>query len=96
MAMGARQSRQGRFSSPDASWPIELGVETDSLDAIGRLTDPMAAEVMDHLRNARVSLQRLGTAQTSLTNGPAFPHFEEANRSIHSALIALDECRKAL
>lgn len=53
---------------------------------------PTAVEAMDHLRRARACLERLAVEEASPALGPDFPHFEDATRSIHGALLALDAC----
>ena len=53
---------------------------------------PTAVEAMDHLRSARACLERLALGETSPNLGADFPHLEDATRSIHGALMALDAC----
>jgi len=87
---------QIRFSSLGQSRPRGSMVRLPAEYGSGQTIDPATAEVVGHLIDARISLERLSTRQYSLTQGPAFPHFDEANRSIHSALIALGECAETL
>jgi len=53
---------------------------------------PTAVEAMDHLRSARACLERLARGVRSPDFGADFPHLEDATRSIHGALTALDAC----
>ena len=53
---------------------------------------PTAVEAMDHLRSARACLERLALGEASANLGADFPHLEDATRSIHGALMALDAC----
>ena len=61
---------------------------------IGRRTTahPTAAEAVDHLRRARACLERLALDGPSPDRVADFPHLEDATRSIHGALTALDAC----
>jgi hypothetical protein len=54
--------------------------------------EPMAVEAVEHLRSARLCLERFAVSEGSTTLGRDFPQVEEATRAIHTALIALREC----
>jgi hypothetical protein len=82
---------------PSIGWKrsMKRGAELRSQAGSANVISPMAAEVIDHLMKARVGLECLAIDQSGLSCGPAFPHFEEASRSVHSALIALEGCLEA-
>ncbi len=96
MSTDVQQGRNRHFTSPGVNRPLEAAVIRHSKVEWVRTIDPTAAEVMAHLRKARVGLERLAIDQSCLTHGSAFTHFEEASRSVHSALIELEECTEAL
>jgi hypothetical protein len=93
---GAKPRRRDGFSSIGWNWSVEPAAELPSQAGSASMMDPTAAEVTDHLMKARVGIECLAINQSRLTCGPAFPHFEEASRSIHSALIAIQECTRTL
>ena len=87
-----QRDRKSRSNLPSAHRTTGMVVERGARCDWDWDIAPTAADVVDHLRTASVVLERLSTTQAWLTNGPAFPHFDEASRSIHSALIALQQC----